>query len=30
MGPNVEVLEPQWLRDELRQKITEMLNLYTP
>lgn len=30
MGANVEVLEPQWLREDLRQKLTEMLNLYTP
>lgn len=30
MGANVEVLEPQWLRDDLRQQLTEMLNLYRP
>lgn len=28
MGANVEILAPQWLRNELRQKISEMLNLY--
>jgi hypothetical protein len=28
MGANVEVLEPQWLRDELREKVSQMLNLY--
>lgn len=28
MGANVEVLEPQWLRDDLRQQLATMLNLY--
>ena len=28
MGANVEVLEPQWVRDDLRQQLTNMLDLY--
>lgn len=28
MGANVEVLEPQWLRDDLREQLTQMLGLY--
>ena len=28
MGANVEVLEPQWLRDDLRQQLAKMLDLY--
>ena len=27
-GEEVEVLEPQWLRDEMRERIKEMLDLY--
>ena len=27
-GPHVEVIEPQWFRDQMREKYTQALNLH--